>query len=181
MRHCGEWCFGSKRDATLHPFTLNAHLRGKNWINWRNVMQTAAAFWIALAAVIIAGAYFRSLREATKHETLRRIVEKTGQVDERQFKALFEPPPSVWLTRRPRAVGRGYRALRILGTVLMFIAAGLALFFTIFAQTGAQHWNAVLVGYAASSLILLIGAGVFFCSRFMPISSIAGSPERPTA
>jgi hypothetical protein len=144
-------------------------------------MDSAAAFWIALAVVIIAGAYFRSLKEATKHETLRRIVEKTGQVDERQFKALFEPPPSVWLAPRPRPVGRGYRVLRILGTLLMFIAAGLAVFFTIFAQTGTQHWNAVLIGYAGAGLILLLGAGLFFCSRFMPAPHVAGGTDKPTA
>jgi hypothetical protein len=170
-----------KYDATVHPFRLNPHLRGKTWINWRSVMQAAAAFWIALAGVIIAGGYFRSLREATKHETLRRIVEKTGHVDENQFNTLFAPAPSVWLPPGPKPAGAGYRALRILGTVFMFIAMGLVAFFTIFAQTGTQHWNAVIIGYAGSSVVLLFGAGLFFASQFMPKPPVAGSADKPTA
>ena len=77
----------------------------------------AAAFWIGLAAFLIAAMYFRSRSEATKHETLRQIVEKTGQVDERQLKALFEPPPNAF-TRVPPP-GGGYRAMRIFGLLLL--------------------------------------------------------------
>jgi hypothetical protein len=139
----------------------------------------AAAFWIALGAIIIAGGYFRLRSEATKHETLRRIVEKTGQVDETQFKTLFVPPPSPWLPPGPGPVGGGYRALRLFGTLVMFIAVGLAIFFTIFAQTGAQRWNAVLIGYASASVVLLFGAGLFFCSRFLAKPPIAGSADKP--
>jgi hypothetical protein len=142
----------------------------------------AVAFWIALGAVIIAGGYFRSRSEAVKHETLRRIVEKTGQVEEAQFKALYQPPPNPWLMPPGRkAAGGGYRALRVFGALLMFVAAGLALFFTIVGQAHAQSWDHVMIGYACTSIVLLVGAGLYFCSRFMPKPSAATGADKPPA
>jgi hypothetical protein len=126
----------------------------------------AAAFWIGLAAFLIAAMYFRSRSETTKHETLRQIVEKTGQVDERQLKALFEPPPNAF-TRVPPP-GGGYRALRIFGLLLLFIAAGLLIFFTILGWSTAQSWKVAAVGYGAASLVALVGAGLSFTARFLP-------------
>jgi hypothetical protein len=143
-------------------------------------VEGVVAFWIAVGAIVVAGGYFRFRSEQAKHETLRWIVEKTGQVEEGQFKALFTPPPSPWLAPGPGRVGGGYRALRVFGALVMFIAGGVAVFFTIFSQTGVRHWDAVLIGYASASVVFLVGAGLFFCSRFMPKSSIAGSADKPT-
>ena len=47
------------------------------------------AFWIALAAVLIAGGWVKSRNEAEKHATLRTIIDKSGTVDEAQIRALF--------------------------------------------------------------------------------------------
>ena len=126
----------------------------------------AAAFWISLAAFLIAAMYFRSRSEATKHETLRQIVEKTGQVDERQLKALFEPPPNAF-TRVPPP-GGGYRAMRIFGLLLLFIAAGLLIFFTILGWSRPQLWNVAAIGYGAASIVALVGAGLSLTARFLP-------------
>jgi hypothetical protein len=126
----------------------------------------AAAFWISLAALLIAAMYFRSRSEAIKHQTLRQIVEKTGQVDERQLKALFEPPPNAF-TRVPPP-GGGYRAMRIFGLLLLFIAVGLCIFFTIFGWSGTQHWNVAAIGYGAASIVALLGAGLSLAARFLP-------------
>lgn len=60
----------------------------------------AAAFWIALGAVLIAGGWWKSRSEALKHETIRRIIEKTGEIDELKLKALFEPPVPDWVRCR---------------------------------------------------------------------------------
>ena len=125
----------------------------------------AAAFWISLAAFLIAAMYFRSRSEANKHQTLRQIIERTGQVDERQLKVLFEPPPNAF-TRIPPP-GGGYRALRVFGALLMFIAAGLYIFFTLFALTNGR-WNLAGIGYGAASIVLLVGAGLTFTARFLP-------------
>ena len=53
----------------------------------------AAAFWFSLAAVLIAGGYWKKRSEARKHETLLRLVERTGQLHEQQIKLLLPPPP----------------------------------------------------------------------------------------
>jgi len=127
----------------------------------------AAAFWISLATFLIAGMYFRSRSEAAKHETLRQIVEKTGRVEEGQFKSLFDPPPPNAFTRIP-VPGGGYRALRVFGLLLVFIAAGLFIFFTILGSSGAVLWYRAEIGYGASSVVALLGAGLFLSSRFLP-------------
>ena len=126
----------------------------------------AAAFWIGLAAFLIAAMYFRSRSEAVKHQTLRQIVEKTGQVDERQLKSLFEPPPNAF-TRVPPP-GGGYRAMRIFGLLLLFIAAGLCIFFTLLGGSGAQPWKVAAIGYGAASIVALVGAGLSLTARFLP-------------
>jgi hypothetical protein len=144
-------------------------------------VQGVVAFWLAVGAMVIAGGYFRFRSNEAKHETLRRIVEKTGQIDESQFKALFEPPPNPWLAPRPGPVGSTYRALRVLGTLVMFIALSVAAFFTIFALTGSHRGDVVLIGYASASVVLLVGAGLFFCSRFVLNPIVPGSADKPTA
>ena len=61
------------------------------------------AFWIAVAAVLIAGGWFKSRGEAQKQQTLRTIIEKTGTVDEALLRQLFPTPPmfdpSAWARR----------------------------------------------------------------------------------
>lgn len=144
------------------------------------------AFWIALAAVIVARSWLSARREAMKHETLRRIVEKTGQVDEAQFKALFQPPPlhcppdHPWF--RPPPPGGAYRGLRVFGSLAMFVALGLAIFFVIVLQTGAEPPETAMIGFACTAVIGLFGAGLFFASRFMPRPpppAPPGKSERP--
>jgi hypothetical protein len=56
----------------------------------------------------------------------RRIIEKTGTVDEAKLKELFNPAAPDWMTGAP---GAGYRALRIAGTIVLWITAGLVTFF----------------------------------------------------
>lgn len=127
----------------------------------------AAAFWIALGAVLIAGGWFRTRRLALKHETLRMIVEKTGTVDEAQLRELLNPtPPPMpphWFAPPPRP--EGYRVLRVLGTITMFGGLGAALYSAILTLGGAPIEAANAFGFAA--LVASIGAGLFFASRFV--------------
>jgi hypothetical protein len=79
------------------------------------------------------------------------------------------PPPSPeWLTGPKGRQGDGYRALRIIGVMLLFIAVGLGLM---------AVWRGVFLGFADKSvmnigtgipLIVMLGAGLFFSSRFVP-------------
>jgi hypothetical protein len=128
----------------------------------------SAAFWIMIAAIVIAGDWLRARREALKHETLRQIIEKTGHIDEAQLKALFPPTPG-WL--REPALGAGYRTLRVLGTIVISVALGLTVFFSILWLSSPARHDRAIIGFACTSVIALTGVGVFFASRFLPAPS----------
>jgi hypothetical protein len=121
-------------------------------------------FWMFVAACVVVSAWAKSRREAEKHETLRRIVEKTGSIDEARLKELFsEPPPDE---SKP---GYGYRALRVGGSVVLFVAAGLATFFLLAAGLGKEFGQVLdwwYGGVAISAGLAVVGLGLFFSSRF---------------
>ena len=132
----------------------------------------AAAFWIALAAVLIAGSYFRWRREAQKQQTLLRLVERTGQLDEQQVKLLFPPPPPPgplpphWFAPPERDAGR--QVARIFGTICLAVAVGLVILFTILRTFGTppQQVNAI-PGFGAAAIVACVGVGLFVATRFM--------------
>ena len=118
----------------------------------------ALGFWLFVAALVVGGMWKESRQQAEKHETLRRIVEKTGVIDEAKLKDLFSPAEES----NP---GVSYRGLRIAGTIIMFAGAGMALFFLIPTLIGSpiDWWYG---GLAIAAGISLLGLGVFFSSRF---------------
>ena len=123
----------------------------------------AVGFWIFIAAIIVVSSWSKSRREAEKHETLRRIVENTGVIDEAKLKELFAEPSEE---SKP---GAGWRALRVSGTVVLFVAAGIATFFLIAAGLG-QVFGQVIDwwwgGLAIAGGVAMVGLGLFFASRF---------------
>ena len=126
-------------------------------------------FWIFIAAIIVASIWTESRQKAEKHETLRRIVEKTGTIDEAKLKELFSAAPPE--ESKP---GYGYRAARVTGTIVLFIGAGIATFVLIAGALGktfgaTSMLNDVtgwIVGLAVSAGIAMLGLGIFFSSRF---------------
>jgi hypothetical protein len=126
----------------------------------------ALGFWIFIAACVVAGSLSSSRRAAEKHETMRRILEKTGTIDEARLKELFKADPtSEW---KP---GSGYRALRITGTIVMFIAAGILIFFGVVAGLsllfGAEvPSEAAIAIFAVPAGVAIVGYGLFYSSRF---------------
>lgn len=138
------------------------------------------AFWIALAAVLIAGGWANTRREAEKHETLRRLIDKGGAVDEAQIRALFYPPPPVgvpWWVRVP-VPGQGYRTLRVTGTIAMCVAMGLILFFTP-VWLLMQGEEDAMVGVAIGVLTFAFGIGFFLAARFAQ-QPTSGTPNQRT-
>ncbi len=133
-------------------------------------MDSGWAFWIFIAAVVVASIWSSSRKQAEKHETLRRIVEKTGTIDEARLKDLFSDPLSE--ESKP---GYVYRGLRVWGTVVLFAAAGIATFFLIAGVLGNAFGppslfddsTALIGGLAASAGIAILGLGLFFSSRFV--------------
>jgi hypothetical protein len=118
-----------------------------------------------IAAIVIAGDWLRARREALKHETLRQIIEKTGQIDQAQLQALFQPPTPGWLREPPP--GSGYRTLRVIGTIVLSVALGLTVFFTVLLLSSPARYYA-MIGFACASAIAVVGMGFFFASRFLP-------------
>ncbi len=130
----------------------------------------AAAFWISLAAVMIASGWFKIRRDQLKHETLLRLIEKTGQLDAEQVKLLFPlPPPPQWPAHlsQPADPEAGWKLVRGFGTVILSVAAGLWILFTILLEFGTalQQENAI-VGYGAASIVTCVGLGFFVASRY---------------
>jgi hypothetical protein len=116
-----------------------------------------AAFWIALAAVIISGRWLKARREALKYE-------KTGRIDEEQFKLLFPPPhplPRHWFA--PPEPGQGRMVLRVFGVIAVAVALGL---FTVFVVPGLR--NPAIPGLGFAVVLAFFGAGLFIASRFAP-------------
>jgi len=122
-------------------------------------MAVGVAFWIAVAAVLIAGGFFKQRNDAQKYATLRTIIEKNGTADETQLRTLFGPVATQ------ASPGDLCAFLRIIGTILMFTAVGLALFFTVF--RAAIDPQAGTIGLAAAMIVAAVGAGFFFSSRFV--------------
>ena len=129
----------------------------------------ALGFWIFIAVIVAAGIWKDTKQKADKHETLRRILEKTGTLDEEKMQELFSAAPSGdW---KP---GSGYRALRIWGTIVMFIGAGVFTFFTLvlglFFLLGKTSELPELENFAPLFVlgiaITIAGYGLFFSSRF---------------
>ena len=133
----------------------------------------AAAFWIALAAVLIANGINGVRRERLRQETLLRLVEKTGRLDEATIKTLFPPPPAT----PPHAFGPpprqvdGRRGLKIFGTIVLSIAAGIAALVTILWQFGPPSIQAdpliPVVPYAIAALVACFGSGLFVAAGFV--------------
>jgi hypothetical protein len=135
----------------------------------------AAGFWIAVAAIVVAVIWYRSRSEQMKHETMRQIVEKTGQVDDVQLRKLLDSPDpgrNGSGIRWPEP-GYGYRALRILGVLTLFAAAAIAAFTGVMAAVfslsgGIEDPDDLAMVFAVAIGIAIIGCGLFFCSRFLP-------------
>jgi hypothetical protein len=125
-------------------------------------------FWIFIAALVVAGMWHDAQEKAAKHETLRRLVEKTGTIDEAKLKELFDDSESA---SKP---GYAYRGLRVCGVIVMFIGAGIAAFFLVAALLGKvfglTHMftdiTGLMAGIAVAAGVAVVGLGLFLSSRF---------------
>jgi hypothetical protein len=146
-----------------------------------NLELGAVAFWIFLAAVVIAVIWRNKHRETIRHETLRFLIEKNQKIDAAQLAQLLNPtpPPSPeWLWGPKHRPGDAYKKLRILGTILMFAAVGLAV---------VGFWRGALLGMREQSvleiasavpLLAMLGLGLFVSSRFCPPPTADGDKDK---
>ena len=125
---------------------------------------TGVAFWMFVAACVVAGTWEKIRRNAERHETFRRILEKTGTVDEAKLQELFNS--SRLSSPASSMPGGGYRVLRITGTILMILGAGMGAFFLIVGPIFHMPDEARAGSLVFSFAGLLIGFALFFASRF---------------
>jgi hypothetical protein len=133
------------------------------------MMDAGSGFWIFISAIVVAGIWKETREKAEKHETLRRIVEKTGTIDEAKLKEIVGEPPS-----KESKPGSGYRAARVAGTIVLFAGAAMATFILIALALGkvfgaTKPFDDVadltaMLGISAG--IAMLGLGIFFSSRF---------------
>jgi hypothetical protein len=139
----------------------------------------AAAFWISVAAFFIAMGWFKSRADERKQETLLRILEKTGRLDEEQMRLLFPPAPPAqplppnhpWV--RGAQPGAHRAAMRIFGTLLLSISVGLAVLFLFMMEFGTAEQRVDLredaaIGSGIAALIACVGIGFFAAALFFP-------------
>jgi hypothetical protein len=121
-------------------------------------------FWLATAAVIIVATLNSRRNVELKHETIRAMLEKGEKVDESVLQTLLKPnDPYKTMGGKP---GDGYRAMRVIGTLLLFLAPGLALLLILAGYSQNNHTPQV-VGIGVGSLIALVGAGLHFATRYV--------------
>jgi hypothetical protein len=130
--------------------------------------MAAAAFWIALAAFLIAAGYFKVRGEALRHETLRRVIEKTGEVDQERLRELMQPPPPPVPPRQAfvSCQGDSYKVLRVFGTLALAAALGLVAFFSIVYYGGGLPPENVFIGYGVAAVVAILGVGLFISSAW---------------
>ena len=122
-----------------------------------------AAFWIAVAAFIVVGALNARRGYELKHETIRMMLEKGQKIDDALFKELTTPS---WQTRLSSPPGRGYRIMRVWGTMALFLAPGVALAIYLPGRVnGSVEQQAAALGIGI--MIALIGIGLHAACRFL--------------
>jgi hypothetical protein len=131
-----------------------------------------AAFWLFIAACVVAGIWRQKNSEAIRHETLRQLIAKEQKLDEEQIEKLLNPPRgSGWGAFQEHshmAPGSGYRTLRIFGSITIFLSFGLAVAAAWMGFLHGQINNDVEGAITAAVILISIGIGLFFSARFAP-------------
>jgi hypothetical protein len=147
--------------------------------------MATAAFWIALAAVLIAGFWRKKSTEQMKHETVRLLIQKDGTVDPDMVKELLNPTPPEWRpeTRILLGVkrwepGESRRHMRIWGLILMVAGPGVGVLLAAIGLTRPLGFNneitagdsstLIAVGIGMTIAVVLLGVALYCASQFLP-------------
>src|SRR5215813_13869318 len=94
--------------------------------------MATAAFWIAIAAVLVAHSWKMKNTEQMKHETVRLLIQKDGVVNADMVKELLNPKPpewnpqtAAWLGIKKWEPGESRRHMRVWGIIFMIAGPGI--------------------------------------------------------
>ena len=115
-----------------------------------------------------------------RHETLRFLIEKNQKLDETQIRELLNPSPPEWMVYKHQlhAPGDGYKALRIIGTILLFLALGFAIVGLGRGVLFGLYDRDVVGLMTVVPILVMVGIGLFVASRFVTQPPLAGNKDK---
>jgi len=119
-----------------------------------------AFFWAFIAALVFIGAWRLKKIETIRHETARILIEKNPAVDSATLARVLYPRPENLKS------GTAFRLMRVVGTIVVATGLGLWTMGLCFAFLAGDETALGLGGPA--TLLMIIGAGIFFAARFVP-------------
>jgi hypothetical protein len=124
------------------------------------------AFWVALAAVLIVGGWLKARGAEMRYRMIMQLVEKGVPLDEAPVRLLLETDKPAAPTHWPPPPVAGRQVAKSFGTVILFGAAGLGIFFAIAGRFGALPARDALLGLAVAAGIATFAVGFFVAARF---------------
>ena len=118
-------------------------------------------FWGFIASCVFLGVWKQKKLETLRHETARLLIEKNPAIDSAVLAQL--------LNSRPRPNVQDPKMMKVFGIIVIAVGLGLGLMGLWFVLAVGES-NALGLGGPAA-LIIVIGAGFIFASRFIPRSS----------
>jgi hypothetical protein len=123
-------------------------------------------FWIAIVLIVAVGALRLYLIERERQQTLRAALEHGQQIDPALLKSI--------IAKQQRSTTPQH--LQIGGTIVVGLGLGLAALGGFLSLGSASDRNALIPLLGAGSLLVCLGGGIFFASRFVNRSNDGPSP-----
>ena len=113
-------------------------------------------FWGFIAACVFIGAWKRKKLETLRHETARLVIEKNSAIDPALLAQLLNPHDR----------NQSHKMMKALGTIIIALGLGLWMMCLWFVF-GVGNGSVLALGGPAT-MVMVIGAGIFFAARFVP-------------
>ena len=147
--------------------------------------MATAAFWIAIAAVLVARSWKMKNTEQMKHETVRLLIQKDGAVNADMVKELLNPKAPEWNPQTAAMLGikkwepgESRRHMRVWGIIFMIAGPGIGCAFAVIGLTRVFGFNTeisagdsasfIALGISLVIVFVLLGIALSYASGFLP-------------